>query len=185
MVFKHVIDLIKGREVVSLSPTDTVRVAIDRMVACRVDAILVLDHSLLIGLFTGRDLLVRVVAKGLSPDEVLLREVMTTDPISVKWNRPLIHCLKLMFTHHFRHLPIIREGHALGILTCRDLPADFSTLCRDWKEAEKDAKGEKETKAEKETKPQKEARVPREPKLPKDPKPRKVAKPQKEGKALK
>lgn len=179
MVFKHVFDLIKGREVVSLSPTDTVRVAIDRMVACRVDAILVLDRTLLIGLFTGRDLLVRVVAKGLNPDEVLLREVMTTDPISVKWNKPLIHCLKLMFTHHFRHLPIIRDGHALGILTCRDLLADFSALCRDWKEAEKDAK------AEKETKPQKEARVPREPKLPKEPKPRKVAKPHKEGKAPK
>lgn len=173
MVFKHVIDLIKGRELVSLSPTDTVRVAIDRMVACRVDAILVLDHTILIGLFTGRDLLVRVVAKGLSPDEVLLREVMTTDPISVKWNRPLIHCLKLMFTHHFRHLPIMREGHALGILTCRDLPADFSALCRDWKEAEKEAK------AEKETKPQKEARVQ------KEPKPRKMAKPQKENKAQK
>ena len=179
MVFKHVVDLIKGRELVSLSPTDTVRVAIDRMVACRVDAILVLDHALLIGLFTGRDLLVRVVARGLSPDEVLLREVMTTDPISVKWNRPLIDCLKLMFTHHFRHLPITREGHAPRN---PDLPRPTGRFLGPLSGLERGGKG---SQGEEGDQTPKRGQGPEKTKLPKEPKPRKVAKPQKENKAQK
>jgi len=84
-----------------------------------VGAILVVDQSRLIGIFTERDALFRVIACGRDPATVLLREVMTADPATVAPDETFGYALLLMHERGFRHVPVVREGRPVGVVSAR------------------------------------------------------------------
>ena len=86
---------------------------------CRVGCLLVTEGGRLVGIFTERDLLTRVLATGLSLDTPL-RRVMTPDPVSVGLQEPIRQAIRRMQGGGYRHLPVIDAGHRpVGILSAK------------------------------------------------------------------
>ncbi|EGV17076.1 CBS domain-containing protein [Thiocapsa marina] len=132
MRYLNVGELVRSQETISLGPQSSVQEAAELMAAHRVGAIPVVDAGKLVGLFTERDLLNRVVAKRLQPVDVLLSAVMTERPISVEPGVSLVEGLGIMSENGFRHLPVLAENRVLGVLSCRDIPPDYWIMRDHW-----------------------------------------------------
>jgi len=114
-------DLVRDQETyradVNQSVLDVARAMVDR----NIGAVPVLEDGQLVGVFSERDLMKRVVVPGLNPATTLVSEVMTSEPLTVDARENSETCLVLMRRHGFRHLPVC-EGEALvGFVSLRDL----------------------------------------------------------------
>ncbi|HYN78063.1 MAG TPA: CBS domain-containing protein [Lamprocystis sp. (in: g-proteobacteria)] len=137
MIYQSVGALVRDQETISLNPQATVQEAAELMAAHRVGAVPVIERDgHLCGIFTERDLLNRVIAKRLSPEAVHLTEVMTADPITAGVGASLTSCLKIMLKHRFRHLPLLQGEQVVGVLSCRDIPADYWLMLQNWEAAQ-------------------------------------------------
>lgn len=111
----------KGHEINFLRPDDTVLDALNMMENKNIGAVLVKDDDKLVGIFTERQYARKVFLKGRSSPKTLLREVMVTDVICVGPEQSTESCLALMTKKRFRHLPVIRDKHLVGIISIGDL----------------------------------------------------------------
>ena len=103
------------------SPDDTVAEASAKMRQNQTGSILVMDSGKLSGILTERDVL-RVVAEGQDPKAVTVREIMTSDPVTIPTHTSLKDAAQTMFDKWFRHLPVVtNEGDVVGIISLRDL----------------------------------------------------------------
>lgn len=111
------------RDVDLVEPDDTAQVAAERMRACGVGTLMVLDDdSKPIGILTDRDLAVRVVAKGLDPGMTLIRDVMTKSPESVDEDTPIEVAISCMRENRCRRLSVVDEsGKLSGIISLDDI----------------------------------------------------------------
>lgn len=140
MIFRSVGALIRGQRMVHLDPQATVQEAAVLMAAHHVGAVPVIEAGgRLAGIFTERDLLNRVVSKGLHPERLRLAEVMTADPVTVGVDASLVESLKVMHKFGFRHLPLVERDRVVGVLSCRDIPADYWLLWQNWESAQNEA----------------------------------------------
>lgn len=113
--------VVTGQTLVSALPDTTVRAAAVAMAGQSVGAIMIVDETgRLIGLFTERDLLNRVVARGLDPETTLLASVMTDKLQTAPPDKPLGHALHLMFEGGFRHVPVVEDGRPVGMVSARN-----------------------------------------------------------------
>ncbi len=101
-------------------PSASVREAARLMKQTHVGALLVVEHGHLVGIFTERDALIRVLAENLDPETTTLATVMTLNPVTVHPDRPFIHALHLMYENGFRHVPVAENGRPLGMVSARD-----------------------------------------------------------------
>jgi len=83
-------------------------------------ALLVVDGTRLIGIFTERDALIRVIAAGRDPRTTRLAEVMTPQPETLHPDEPFLKALRIMHSRGFRHLPVVEHGRAVGVVSARD-----------------------------------------------------------------
>jgi CBS domain-containing protein len=105
-----------------VDPDARVLDAVAVMARDRVGAVAVVEKSRLVGIFTERDLMLRVVAERRSPDATLVREVMTADVKTVTDVCTPDEAISVMLNGHLRHLPILGvEGTVLGLLSIRAL----------------------------------------------------------------
>lgn len=112
----------KQVRVVSISIHATVRDAAKSMAEANVGASAIMDGRKLVGLFTERDVLKRVLLRNLDVDEVLVRDVMTRELICAELSQTASDARFLMERHHIRHLPVLdKEGNLSGVLSIRDL----------------------------------------------------------------
>ncbi len=100
-------------------PDTTVRDAAKSMARKKVGAVLVVDGTRLVGIFTERDAVFRVIAAGKDPQATQLADVMTREPFTVGPNELFGQALHLMHEHGFRHLPVIENGEPIGIVSAR------------------------------------------------------------------
>ncbi len=107
--------------VIKLPSDATVLTAAKLMSEHNIGAIMVVDQDDLVGIFSERDLVKRVAAKGLAPEKTQLREVMTTNPVTLSHGDNLQQAMDLMRQHRFRHLPIKEDGKITGMVSLRDL----------------------------------------------------------------
>lgn len=114
-------EVIEGQRLISGTEEMSVREAARRMVAQRVGALPVLRGRQMVGIFTERDVLARVLAVGLDPDATRLEAVMTINPVTVAVERTLTHALHLMQNHGIRHLPVLEGQLPVGVVTPRDV----------------------------------------------------------------
>ena len=91
------------------------------MVQHNVGALPVLDNDRLVGVFSERDLMKRVIVEGRNASQVTVASVMTTDVITADINDDHATCLKKMTTRQCRHLPVIENNKLVGFLSARDL----------------------------------------------------------------
>ena len=92
-----------------------------RMAERRVGAVLVTEGgNRLVGIFTGRDAVCRVLAEGKSAARTHLAEVMTADPVTMPPGKTAIEALRMMQDCGFRHIPVIENGGVVGIVSRGD-----------------------------------------------------------------
>jgi CBS domain-containing protein len=107
---------------ISVSREVTVQEAVRIMVEKKVGAVLILEERRPAGIFTERDLMVKVVAAGRDPKGTRVAEVMTSPVIPIQLDEDIDDAVRLMVQRHIRHLPLVdREGRALGMLSIRHL----------------------------------------------------------------
>ena len=111
-----------GATQAQVPPTATVLEAVEAMSKGRTGASVIVEHGKLKGMFTERDLMLRVVLKGLDPAKTPVREVATTTLITAERKTTAAQALRTMVEKHIRHLPILDEhGTLLGVLSVRKL----------------------------------------------------------------
>ena len=105
-----------------VSPATTVLETIGAMVRNRVGAAAVIDQGTLVGIFSERDVMTRLVLPGKAADKILVAEVMSAPVETIGPDADGDEALALMIDRHIRHLPIVdAEGKVLGMLSIRNL----------------------------------------------------------------
>lgn len=122
----HLAELLRKRSPVVnvLSPDQTVGEATRLMAAREVGCVLLVEAGGIVGIFSERDLLRRVLAKGESPESTPLRSVMTRDPITASPDEDRMAAVLKMRKIGCRHLPIVLEGTVIDTISIRDLVFD-------------------------------------------------------------
>lgn len=118
---RRVSEVIGQRAFPIITTATSVRDAAIIMKEWHTSAVLVVDHGLLVGIVTERDIVFRVVALAANPSRILVGTVMTRDVQTIPPDKPFGHALHLMYEGGFRHLPVIdRRGKPIGILAAHD-----------------------------------------------------------------
>ena len=111
----------KGHEIYSVAPDATVYDALALMATKNLAAVLVISEGKLTGIVSSRDYGRKVVLEGKGARDVLVQEIMTTSVITTTPEATVLDAMALMDRHHFRHLPVLKEGKLDGIVTMGDL----------------------------------------------------------------
>jgi len=112
---------VMAHPVVSIEANEPVRAAAKLMSKKRIGAIVVTENGRPVGIATERDILERVVAKALNPNEVKMGEIMSKPLITVNSTIPIINAVRIMQRNNVRRLLVIEENKLVGIVTQRDL----------------------------------------------------------------
>ena len=106
----------------TVGPASTVMDAVELMAEEGVGAVPVVEKDKLRGIFTERDVMLRVVLKNKNPLQTRLVDVMTASPLTVTRDLPLDETLNFLLDNHIRHLPIVdSDGRLQGMLSLRNL----------------------------------------------------------------
>lgn len=111
--------IMERRKFVTAPPTTSVREASELMAKKQVGAVLVVEEGRLLGIFSERDAVFRVIARGLDPAATKLAQVMTKDPKTIKPSNTFGYAMTLMHENGFRHLPVVDDGKPVGIVSAR------------------------------------------------------------------
>lgn len=120
MTERTIREIIEGQELLTAPTSMTVAEAAQLMKQRNVGAMMVVDGDKLVGMFTERDALFRVLAGELDGKTALLSEVMTPNPRTIQPNRLFVHALGIMHEGRFRHLPVVENGRPIGMISARD-----------------------------------------------------------------
>lgn len=124
MLRRIVPDVVCDQSILALQDRERVIHAARAMAERRVGSVLVMRGPVLVGIFTGTDMIGRVVAKGRSPAKTMLRTVMTPSPQTVAPSDLAIEALRMMQASGFRHLPVVDGDAVVGIVSRRDFLAE-------------------------------------------------------------
>jgi CBS domain-containing protein len=113
----------KGSEVASVTESASVLSAARLMRERHIGSVVVLRGTTVVGIFTERDMLYRVVAEALNPSETSVGDAMTTPVTSCTPFSTLKECAQLMTNRRMRHIPVIENGKLTGIITSGDIIA--------------------------------------------------------------
>jgi len=118
---KDLINKKKGGTNYSIESTENVLKAIEVMANANIGAVLITEDSKIVGIFTERDYLLKVVLQGLSSDTTQVKDLMTKEMITVTTDTAVDQCTALMLKHNIRHLPIVDDNQLIGVLSMRDV----------------------------------------------------------------
>jgi CBS domain-containing protein len=104
-------------------PTATVLDAAHVMNDKGIGGVVVLDDHTLVGIFTERDIMRRVVAANRDPAKTLVSDVMTTECLTILPDVQIAVCRAMMSTRRIRHLPVVHDGGLVGMITSGDVLA--------------------------------------------------------------
>ena len=127
---RTVLQSMSRRNVLSLGPLASVRDAACAMTRANCGSVLVIDGAgPMVGILTERDLMTRVLAKGLDADATPVTQVMTRNPRCIAPETKVADAVVIMIERGFRHLPVLGEGgRVLGVFSARDaLPREMNT----------------------------------------------------------
>jgi CBS domain-containing protein len=111
----------KPAGIVSVAPDMTVTAAVELINSRRVGAVVVMSGAQLVGIFTERDVLRRVVGERRDPDSTRIGDVMTRELVVMRPTATVQDAMTVVAERRCRHLPIVEEGRVLGIISQGDL----------------------------------------------------------------
>ena len=111
----------KSTTVFSVPVTVTVSEAVQEMNRRKIGSVLVMEGGVLVGIFTERDVLMRVVAADRDPKSTPVAHVMTRSPVTIHSSMTIEEVMDLHSGKHFRHLPVVENGRVIGMISVRDI----------------------------------------------------------------
>ena len=111
----------KGHTVHSVSPTATVLEAVRKMNEERIGALLVCADDDVDGIYSERDVLIRVVDEGRDPNATTVADVMTRELVAVKPSMTVEEAMAVVTDRRCRHLPVMDGSHVVGLVSIGDL----------------------------------------------------------------
>ena len=120
MLGQAIRNVLEPRKLVVVSPGAAVSEAARLMKKGKIGAVLVVEAGKLVGIFTERDALFRVMAANKDPKKTLVRDVMTADPITVSPDETFGYALLIMHEKGFRHTPVVENGRPVGVISARN-----------------------------------------------------------------
>ena len=112
--------IIEGQELITAPQSMPVGEAARLVKSHNVGAILVVEGDKLVGVFTERDALFRVVAEGRDAGTTGLGAVMTRNPRTIEADSPFTLALQMMYEGGFRNVPVVENGRPVGLVSARD-----------------------------------------------------------------
>src|SRR5258707_12857183 len=106
---------VKGSEVFSVTPQDSVLRAIEIMATRHVGALLVMNQGSLLGIISERDYARKVILKNRSSHDTPVSDIMTSPAVSVTPEDTVHHCMEIMSEQRFRPLPVVKSGRVVGM----------------------------------------------------------------------
>lgn len=120
MFSQRIRSVMKREKILMAPPETTVSNAAKLMAGKNVGAVMVVEDERLVGIFTERDAVVRVMARGRDAQATLLADVMTAPPMTVDPDKTFGYALLMMHENGFRHVPVIENGKPVGIVSARN-----------------------------------------------------------------
>ena len=117
---KNIIDQ-KRSDIISVSASDKVERVLTLMRDHRVRSILVTDNERLVGIVSQGDCAIKVLLPNLSPKEVSVSQIMTSNPLTVSLDNSLDECMAIMVHKHIRHLPVLDQDKLVGVISIGDI----------------------------------------------------------------
>ena len=111
----------KGTQIFSVGEQDSVLCAIEIMATRHVGALLVMNEGTLLGIISERDYARKVILKNRSSHDTRVSDIMTSPAVTVTPDETVHHCMQLMTEGRFRHLPVVKSGRVVGMLSIGDL----------------------------------------------------------------
>jgi CBS domain-containing protein len=105
----------------SVGPDISVTECVGQMNEQQIGAMLVMKEDRLLGIFTERDAITRVLGAGLEPSYTKVSAVMSNDPISITPSTTLDEAMAIVSNQRIRHLPVVQDGQVLGMVSAGDL----------------------------------------------------------------
>jgi CBS domain-containing protein len=112
---------VKGSEVFSIAPDAKVIEALRLMAQKDVGALIVMERGRIVGILSERDYARKVILQGKSSEDVPVREIMTSDVVTVDPSMSVEQCMALVTQRRFRHLPVCEGEHLIGVVSIGDL----------------------------------------------------------------
>lgn len=126
------VSTLQPKRALTVGPTATVRETVQAMLASGVGALLVVDPAgRLLGIFTERDLLVKVAGLPEPQVDSPVSQFMTANPETVTADDTLAFALHKMDIGGYRHLPVLKDGKPVAVISVRDMLRHITRLCRD------------------------------------------------------
>ena len=120
MFSERVGNIMERNNLLTASPETTVSMASQLMAQRKVGAVMVTRNGKLVGIFTERDAVFRVIARGRDVNDTRLSEVMTASPITIDAGKSFGLALVLMQKNGFRHMPVTENGVPIGMVSARN-----------------------------------------------------------------
>lgn len=123
-----VADILKSKAnptVHAIGPDDSVFDALQRMADKGIGALLVMEGEAIVGIVTERDYARKIALKGRTSALTQVRDVMTTSVMFVKPTQTSEECMALMTDNRLRHLPVVKDGKLIGLISIGDLVKDI------------------------------------------------------------
>lgn len=111
----------KGKDIWTVSPDTPVFYALELMASKDIGAIVVIQDGKLVGILSERDYARKVILKGKSSRNTLVKEIMTSDVITVRPRQTMIECMVIMNRYRIRYLPVVEKSELLGVISIGDV----------------------------------------------------------------
>jgi signal-transduction protein with cAMP-binding, CBS, and nucleotidyltransferase domain len=111
----------KPKALWSVEPRDSALAAMRLMADKNIGLVVVMENKAIAGVLSERDCVRRLVLAGKSPEATPVADIMVRDVVATNITSTFADCLKLMHEHRIRHLPVLENGVAIGVISIRDL----------------------------------------------------------------
>jgi CBS domain-containing protein len=111
----------RGAATLTVPPEVTVAAAAEVLIRNQVGSVVVLDGGRLVGIFTERDILRRVVGERRDPTSTRVADVMTRDLVVMRPSATVVDAMRVISEKRIRHVPVVEDGKLLGVVSQGDL----------------------------------------------------------------
>jgi len=127
-------EILGDRPLYSVGPETSLREAAKHMTLNGVGAVAVIEGDTLVGILTERDIVFRGVGGDLSMENTTTAQIMTPSPVTVDIDDAVSDTLAAKIGDAFRHLPVLENGAVVGLLSYRDIPAEYVMMFERFRE---------------------------------------------------